>query len=1737
MEHTSEQILAVLEDTALLLRKAQINLKKCPKQRLTKGYVETRLKSIEQYWETFKNTHNELIRCTPKERRIDMPYFTNEDYFIYEDLYLCIQADLLDLLSTLSGSRSMEIGNSSTSSTGVNNDSSPVKLPQIHLPKFTGIYEEWTTFQDLFVSLVHNNNSLSKVQKLHYLKSSTGAEAEVLLKHIQVTEANYEQAWEVLKTRYGNKRMIVNSLLKKMFSQRRLFSQTANQLKCLLDTTNQCLNDLKNQNISTDSWDPIIIFLITQKLDPESHRSWEEHAYKDNSQELPTWNDLANFLQSKFRTLELITPPVQSREKILKPKEYTVHLTTEAANKNRSCLLCNDTHTLSHCKGFTKMEPTERSQFVRDKKLCYNCLAPRHSAKKCRLQMLCRVCHKRHHTLLHQSGNLTSDTSKQVDVEAHHIQIEGDCKNVASSNVVYASHHVTSTSTALLATALVPIKGETGCTTMLRALVDNGSQATLITERAAQILNLKKIHVEGKITGVGSTTTAIKYATEIKILSRYDETINMKIKAYIMPTRLTSQLPSMTISTSNWSHLKNLDLADPSFNQPGRIDMLLGVDVCAQIMKGEYIKGPPGTPSAQNTSLGWILYGLVQDQRKRDEITIMHQEVDLDNMLKLMWELQTNEKQALTEEERRCEEIYKNTYVRNEEGRYVVKLPTKTEKLLSIEGQTRDIALRRLKYIERSFEKNHKLKAEYTSVMEEYLEMNHMEEVAENEMNLPAVYLPHHAVIKEEKETTKVRIVFDASAKGKNKVSLNDELMVGPQLQEDMRNIVMRWRMKKICFVADVQKMYRNILVAKEDTNYQRILWRKEANQPIKDYRLLRVTFGTACAPYLAVKTLLQIAEDEGEDKPNAVRTIKEDFYMDDLMSGSDTLQEAIHTAKDVECILRKGGFNLQKWCSNDVEFLRQFDPSNRSSRVRLDIKIDGTIQTLGLSWNIGRDTLQYKFNLPDIDSLTYKVTKRSILAEMQRLFDPLGWLAPALVPAKMLLQKLWLQRLTWDEEVDTDTKDEWMVLRHSFYHVKEIELQRWLQSTEKEIDKVTIHGFCDASTKAYAAVAYMRVVNQNGEVKVGILAAKTRVAPVKPVSLPRLELCGALLLAKLLKQIKDATRVPQNQIYACTDSTIVLSWLCGDPNRWQTFVRNRVVEILDAMGNTNWYHVPTNENPADVASRGMLLPELKNYKMWWEGPDFLLKPINYVRMKNITTKLEKRATIQTNLKIEMKDMERSIITQLENFETLSELLNTLVYCKRFLNYKKHSDKPTAITTNELDESLNICIRLTQKETFEEEIIRLKENKPVRKDSKLKSLEPYLDRDNILRVGGRLRHANLKENMKHPIILDSKNYLAKLVVADSHLKTLHGGVQLMIGYLRSKYWILKAKNLVKKTIHLCLICAKQSASARTQLMGDLPEVRVTPARPFLHSGVDFAGPYQVLMSRSRGAKCSKAYIAIFVCMSTKATHLELVGDLTAESFIGAFRRFVARRGRCTHMWSDQGRNFVGANKELAAAWAEAGLGFEEDVAQTLALDGTQWHFIPAYSPHVGGLWEAGVKSMKHHMKRILTNNVTYEELSTLTCQIEACLNSRPLRPIDDSDIEDINPLTPGHFLIGEAPVTVPNPNLQNVKVSHLSRWQYLQKLLSDLWHRWQNEYICTLQQRQKWQNKNKEFAIGDIVLIKSENLPPGKWALGRIVDKHPGTDGVTRVYSVKSKDSIVRRIVNKLCPLPIDTEN
>ncbi|XP_073944568.1 uncharacterized protein [Choristoneura fumiferana] len=682
---------------------------------------------------------------------------------------------------------------------------------------------------------------------------------------------------------------------------------------------------------------------------------------------------------------------------------------------------------------------TKRYEYVKNKNLCFNCLVPGHSASRCRVPVSCRICQRRHHSLLHQSNERElagSMKSSQPLASTQHV-VEDQEELIA--NTMIASHLTTRPGVALLATAVVEATSKLGHIIPLRALVDQGSQASFISEKATQLLKLDRQPAKGSVTGVGSTRTNIKHVVQLQLKSRWDATYVLPIQAYVMPKQLTTKIPTKEIMTQPWPHLQGLQLADPTWFTSGPIDLLLGVKEYARIVQQHLIKGPPGTPSAHKTDLGWILFGEVSSKAQEATHLVMHHQVDVEDMLKSIWEIDTGTKRHLTQEERLCEENYEKTISRNKEGRYIVKLPFKTDNPQSPDGNTKEIATNRFLQLEKRFKKSPDLKAEYTKVIKDYIDQGHMEEIPEEEKETnKSVYLPHHAVVREDKETSRTRVVFDASCKGTNNISLNEELMVGPQLQDDLRNLLMRWRMKKIAFVADVAQMYRQVLVTSEDTDYQRILWRENESEDLREYRLLRVTFGTAPAPYLAVKTLQRVATDEGHEQAEAVKIIKEDFYMDDLLSGAATPEEAILVAKEVSNILNKGGFHLTKWASNNIDFMKAFDATERSTNVHVQLNLDGTIKALGIFWNLGKDTFQYKLSLPP---MTKNITKRNILSDVQKLFDPLGWIAPSTIMAKILIQKLWLEKVNWDENVSSGLEQEWRKIREDFEHVTDIQI------------------------------------------------------------------------------------------------------------------------------------------------------------------------------------------------------------------------------------------------------------------------------------------------------------------------------------------------------------------------------------------------------------------------------------------------------------------------------------------------------------------------------------------------------------------------------------------------------------------------------------------------------------------------------------------------------------------------
>ncbi|XP_076661051.1 uncharacterized protein LOC143364796 [Halictus rubicundus] len=930
-------------------------------------------------------------------------------------------------------------------------------------------------------------------------------------------------------------------------------------------------------------------------------------------------------------------------------------------------------------------------------------------------------------------------------------------------------------------------------------------------------------------------------------------------------------------------------------------------------------------------------------------------------------------------------------------------------------------------------------------------------------VHTPGFYLPHHAVIKPTSLTTKVRVVFDGSAKTNTNLSLNDTLRIGPTLQDDLLSPLLRFRMHTYVLTGDIEKMYRQFLIRPEDRIYQRILWR-DPHEEIKTYELTTVTFGLASAPYLAIRSLHQLATDEERNFSGAAARIKRDLYVDDLVTGTDSITEAKRLQHQIITLLKKGALNIRQWASNEPKLLSSLSKELIHPKILGDAS---TMKTLGISWDAQHDTIRYSVQ----PTTTTEVSKRNILSTIAKMYDPLGVLGPITIIAKIIMQRLWTLKITWDESVPTSIHTERTNFESTLQQLNDIEFKRLVRI--KNAKRTELHGFCDASEKAYGACLYIRTTDNSGSIHAHLLCAKSRVAPLSQITLARLELCGAVLLATLSQTVRNALTHNIDKTIFWTDSTVVLGWLKKQPSTLKTFVANRVADIQRKTDIQSWRQVRSTNNPADLISRGTTAVEFNNNHLWRNGPKWLTQeqakwpPARFARCEE----LPELRTVTCLV---------GLITQtdeiLMRYSNIQKLRRIVAYCLRFRT-KHRASGPLSI--KELQDANDRIIRLLQAVTFAHDIRDLKIGR-LPNTSNLMPLCPFLDDSGVLRVGGRLQNSTLPFEQRHPTLLPREHHVTKLIIRDSHLRNHHAGITTTLYDVRQLYWPINGKTTTRQIIRQCVRCFRVKPTSVEYVMGNLPAARVTEGRPFINSGIDYCGPFFIKERQFRNRTRVKVYVAVFICFATKAVHLEVVSDLTTEAFIAALKRFIARRGMCKNLYSDNGTNFIGANNELTELHQT--LSKDEKFNYFLTSKSISWHFMPALSPHFGGLWEAAVKSFKHHVKRVVGEELfTYEQFTTFVIEIEAILNSRPLTPLS-SDPNDISALTPGHFLIGGSLTCITETDFSKSPSNRLSNWQHIQKVKQDFWTRWHKEYIHQLNLRHKWNKGSHNINIGTIVL-------------------------------------------------------
>lgn len=1694
--------------------------------------LEERISSVQETRSDFVSIQNE-IETIVEEGKLSEQIAEGQSF---EETYFLAISRAKTILAN--SKRNIEIVNDMHSSResdslrGAYRDDSPknVKLPDLKLPSFSGNYSEWLSFYDTFNTLIHNTK-LNDIKKFHYLRSCLQGDALQVIQSLEISAVNYSVAWSLLEKRFKNKKMMVHNHIKGIVEFPKISKESYSSLRNLLDTTQIHLRALKALNETVDQWDSILIYLITDKFDYNTKKEWEATIVKDD--DTPTMNDLTEFLENRCHLLERIDKQTNihvfknfgNKHSSSKSQQKMSYANVGGASSHRPCLVCKQEHELYACKDFLELSINSRLAEIKRHKLCINCLKPGHLIANCKSIFNCRNCGKRHNTLLHMP--VTQQVKHQ---ESNLPSVENSSNSSINSQQAIASTSVANHSKLanfnqqILPTATVKILDRFNVPHECTVLLDSGSESNFMSLDLCRRLKLDTSKTNVSILGVNHSKSKVMESVIATIQSRIN---NFKVTlSFLLLPKITENLPSANLDIQSINLPKNIVLADTRFHEAKMIDLLVGVDAFWDILCDQ---GELKHPYLHKTVFGFIVSGSLPQKIDVNRSSLCYfNSQDISQQISKFWEVENYESTStqLSTEEKLCESHFVKTAKRDRDGRFIVSIPLRNS--LDVLGESRQQAERRFLSLEKRLQRNENLRKMYLDFMKEYEQLGHMSEVDGSSCDPPySFYLPHHGVLKQTSLTTKCRIVFDGSCPSSSGVSINDLQMVGPTVQRDLFSILISFRKHKYVISADCTKMYRSVYVEPSQWPLQRIIWRSNSHSPLKAYNLRTVTYGLASSSFLAIRCLFQLARGCEDTHPKISHIIKNDMYVDDLLTGADTLEEASYICKNIAEILKSGCFELRKWISNDVSILHSVRSSETSYNI-LEFGLDEITKTLGLSWSSHSDKLLYKINVDEQSNRS--ITKRSILSIISQVFDPLGLISACTIIAKIMMQKLWIEGLSWDEPVSEKLKLDWIEYCKSLPQLNNIRINRQVCCAYPKL--LEIHSFCDASQSAYGTCVYVRSINSENKIFVHLLCAKTKVAPLKSLTIPKLELLGAYMLVKLVQKVIRALDVTISRIVHWCDSTIVLGWIHTSPHLLKTFVSNRISEIQLLSNPSDWRHVPTKENPADLLSRGLKPIELQTSSLWWGGPSFLSQPESqWPNAHNVSQNLpELKEVMYTHV------ITKDISFPFEKYSSLTKLERIIAYCLRF----KHNSQISkcerifgSLTLIEINKAHICLVKIVQLQTFADEINLIANNKSLRKKDKIMSLNPFIHIDGTLRAGGRISNSNFSFGKKHPIIVPSKHHFTKLLFAREHLKLLHAGPQLLLSSIRQNYWPISGRNLAKRTVHDCIRCFRAKPTQINPIMGNLPKDRLTPAPPFQITGTDYAGPFNLKDRKGRGAKISKCYVCLFVCFTTKAIHIELVSDLSTEAFVLALRRFAGRRGMPLKIYSDNGLNFVGASTQIR----ELGnflVKHSKELQDAFVQENFNWHFIPVNSPHMGGLWEAGVKAVKHHLRRVLENALlTFEQFYSILVQIESVLNSRPLFP-HSSNPSDLTPLTPSHFLVGRPLTEVPDPNLTEIPESRLSHYQRLQQLIQHFWHRWSAEYISELQQRCKWKTNHPNLKVGTLVIIKDDNLPPTKWRLGRITELHPGTDSIVRVVSIRTAKGTTRRAITRICPLPVD---
>ena len=851
-----------------------------------------------------------------------------------------------------------------------------VKLPQLAVPTFDGNITNWRSFWEQFKVSVHDRSTLSPSEKLTYLRHALkDGSAKHVIEGLCGSGDQYTEAIDCLRKRYDRPRLLHQAHVRVIVDSPSLKDGSGKELRHLHDTVNQHLHALKAMDCEPPG--PFITSLLELKLDPGTMFEWQKHSQESSA--VPHFTTLLEFINLRAQASESVTPDLHKKRSFQASptlRGFTPRPVTKLmAAVDETCMVCKSgKHPLYGCHKFKSLPHHRMVSTLKSNGLCLNCLKPGHFVRECTSTNRCRKCQRPHHTLLH----LEVQPEHHESTEAAPVPTKpSSVTNSVLSPVAQTGpkfHHP------LLMTCRVFILSPNGITTQARALLDSASSTSFVSERLAQHLRLPRLRRQAQITGIGGlahqslgqSVVRFSIASALPTVEKFD------VEAIVLP-KVTSDLPLHPIPFNpKWDHLSGISLADPDFGSPGMVDVLLGVDIFSDVLLHGRRFGPAGSPTAFETRLGWVLAGAVDCERPMSQVVANHATVGLtDDLLRRFWETEepSTGRPSISVDEQSVVTHFQRAHSRNEAGRFIVPLPRKPD--VKPLGESRSLAVRRFLSLECTLHSKGRFQ-DLSQVMEEYFEMGHAEAVPKADLDKPCedvFYLPMHAVVKESSTTTKFRAVFDASAKSSMGVSLNDQLLVGPTVHSSLIDVLLRFRLHRVALSTDVSRMYRAILLPKDERDLHRFVWRQHPNDVLRDCRMTRVTFGVASSSFAANMAVKQNAFDHSNEFPLAAAAVHTSFYVDDGLVGADSLKEAVELQEQLQGLFAQGGFLLRKWKSSEPAVLGHLPPDLLDPQLSQVIRDpEGFAKALGIEWSTGLDSFRLTVaKLPQLELGDYE--------------------------------------------------------------------------------------------------------------------------------------------------------------------------------------------------------------------------------------------------------------------------------------------------------------------------------------------------------------------------------------------------------------------------------------------------------------------------------------------------------------------------------------------------------------------------------------------------------------------------------------------------------------------------------------------------------------------------------------------------------------------------------------------